>query len=181
VRGLLIVLAMLVACTPAPVLNPNKQPRKPGKSEVERTLTVAPEAVVTTRDGATFDLATLWEKQKVVVVFYRGGWCPHCQKQMAALQSRYKDFDAAHAVVVGISNESGTDATALKAKLALGYELYSDPQLAVINKWGVADHGAGIARPATFVVEPGGAISYSKVGDNPADQPSMDEIIAAVQ
>jgi peroxiredoxin len=183
VRRLILALVLLVACRPAPVLNPDKEAgkKKPGRSEVERGLTVAPEAMVTTREGQPFDLASLWATQKVVVVFYRGGWCPHCQKQMAALQAHYKDFDAAHAIVVGISNEPGSEATALRTKLALGFELYSDPDLAVITKWGVADHGAGIARPATFVVEPGGAISYSKVGDNPADQPSMEEIIAALQ
>jgi peroxiredoxin len=182
VRGL-IVLALLVACSPAPVLNPNKQTKRPGKAEVERdvTLAVAPEAVVKKRDGTAFDLATLWEKKKVVVVFYRGGWCPHCQKQMAELQSHYRDFNEANAVVVGISNEGGAEATALRDKLSLGFELYSDPELAVITKWGVVDYGAGISRPATFVIEPGGAISYRKVGENPADHPTMDELLGALR
>lgn len=186
VRGLLI-LAALVACTPAPVLNPNKQPtRTAGRGEVERdvTLAVAPPAVVKKRDGSTFDLATLWAKDrdhKVVVVFYRGGWCPHCQKQMAELQSHYRDFNDAKAVVVGVSNEEPAAATAFRDKLGLGFELYSDPELTMITSWGVEDFGSGIARPATFVVEPGGAISYRKVGDGPADHPSMDELLAALK
>lgn len=185
-RGLIFFLAMLVACTPAPVLNPNKQKGKPGRPEVDRdpTLAVAPDAVVKKRDGTPFDLASLWEKgkdQKVVVVFYRGGWCPHCKKQLGELQAHYKDFNDVKAVIVGISNESGADATALRDKLGLGFELYSDPELTVITKWGVEDYGAGIARPATFVIEPGGAISYRKVGENPADHPSMDELLAALR
>lgn len=180
-RGL-ILLAVLVACTPAPVLNPNKPTRRPGKAEVERdvTLAVAPAAVVHKRDGSTIDLATLWQTQKVVVVFYRGGWCPHCQKQLGELQEHHKDFTEAKAIVIGISNESGADATALRDKLSLGFELYSDPELAVITKWGVEDYGAGISRPATFVIEPGGAISYRKVGENPSDHPSMAELLGAL-
>jgi peroxiredoxin len=186
VRGL-IAFVLLVACTPAPVLNPNKPSAKQaGRSEVERdvTLATAPEAMVKKRDGSPFDLATLWEKekaQKVVVVFYRGGWCPHCAKQLGELQQHHKDFTEAKAVVVAISNEPGDAATALRDKLGLGYELYSDPELAMITKWGVEDYGQGIARPATFVVEPGGAISYRKVGENPADHPSMDELLAALR
>ena len=77
----MLILAVLVACTPAPVpLNPNKRSNKLVKPEVDRdtTMAVAPESVVHKRDGSTIDLATLWDKdkdQKVVVVFYRGGWC----------------------------------------------------------------------------------------------------------
>jgi peroxiredoxin len=184
VRGL-FVLAVLVACSPAPVINPNKQPAKrPGRAEIEVKLEQAPETVVQKRDGSTFELATLWAEdqgQKVVVVFYRGGWCPHCQKQLAELQRHHRDFTDAGAIVVGISNEAGADATALRDKLELGYELYSDPELAAITRWGVEDYGAGIARPATFVVQPGGAITYRKVGENPADHPAMDELLAALR
>jgi len=193
VRGLLVVLTLSVlvvlgACRPEPVpLNPHKRSNKiAGKPEVDRdtTLSVAPAAVVKKRDGTEFDLATLWDKgqdKKVVVVFYRGGWCPHCKKQLGELQAHYRQFNDAKAVIVGISNESGPDATALRDNLGLGFELYSDPELTVITGWGVEDYGAGIARPATFVVEPGGAITYRKVGENPADHPSMDELLSALK
>lgn len=182
----MLSVAVLVACTPAPVLNPNKQTKRAGRGEVERdvTLATAPAAVVKKRDGSQFDLASLWDKeknQKVVVVFYRGGWCPHCQKQMAELQSHYRDFNDAKAVVVGVSNEDGPAATAFRDKLGLGFELYSDTELTMITAWGVEDFGSGIARPATFVVEPGGAISYRKVGESPSDHPSMDELLAALK
>jgi peroxiredoxin len=182
----MIVLAVLVACTPAPVINPNKRiAKRPGRSEVVHTLQMAPDSPVKKRDGSTFDLATLWEKgkgdKKVVVVFYRGGWCPHCQKQMAEFQAHYKDFNELNAIVVGVSNESGADVTAFRDKLGLGFELYSDPDLTTITKWGVEDLGSGIARPATFIVEPGGAIAYSKIGENPADHPKMDDLLIALK
>jgi peroxiredoxin len=177
----MIVLAVLMACAPAPVLNPNKKPhKKPGRPEVVKTLQVAPESIVKKRDGSTFDLATLWEKgrdKKVVVVFYRGGWCPHCQKQMSRLQEAYKSFDELKAIVVGVSNEPGEAATALRDKLGLGFELYSDPELAMITKWGVEDIGQGMSRPATFIVEPGGAIAYAKIGENAQDHPTVEQLL----
>ena len=172
---------MLVACSPAPVLNPNKPAKRAAKTEVDLTLSVAPETVVQTRDGSRFDLGNLWARQKVVVVFYQGGWCPHCAKQLATLQSHSKDFTDAKAVVVGISNESGADATALRDKLSLTFELYSDPDLTAITTWGVEDFGAGSARPATFVIEPGGTISYRRVGDKSGNHPSVDELLDALR
>jgi peroxiredoxin len=142
---------------------------------------MAQPGTVTTRAGAPLDLATLWEKQRVVVVFYRGHWCPHCKHQLGELNSHQKQLAEREAIVVAISSDPPADAEALHRKLSLTFEVYSDPELAVISKWGVDDYGKGIARPATFVVEQGGAISYRKVGENASDHPSIDELLAAMQ
>jgi peroxiredoxin len=182
----LVILALVAACRPDPVpLNPHKQ-QAPRTKEIDRdvSLAPAPDALVKKRDGTEFDLAALWAKekdQKVVVVFYRGGWCPYCKKQLAELQEHYRDFMDAKAVVVGVSNEEGAASTALREKLGLGFELYSDPELAMITKWGVEDTAQKIAKPATFVVQPGGMISWRKIGDKPSDHPTMEELLAALQ
>ena len=147
---------------------------------MEKAPAVAPAAVVTKRDGSQIDLASVWEKQKVVVVFYRGGWCPHCQKQLAELQANQRQFADAGAVILGISSDSVEDANKTRDKLGLNFELYSDPGLAVITQWGVEDVSANIARPAVFVVEPGGAVTYRKIGKSPADHPTVDELVAAL-
>ena len=99
------------------------------------------------RPGTQLDLATQWEKQKVV----------------------------------GISSDSTDDANTTRDKLGLNFELYSDPQLAEISQWGVEDVGANIARLAAFVVAPGGMITYRRIAKSPADQPSIAELITALE
>ncbi len=140
----------------------------------------APSAMVTKRDGSKIDLATMWDKHKVVLIFYRGGWCPDCQRQLTSLQSNQKAFADAGAIIAGISSDSVDDANKTRDKLQLNFELYSDPELAVISQWGVEDVSTNISRSAVFIVEPGGAISYRKVGKSPADHPSIDELVAAL-
>jgi peroxiredoxin len=110
-----------------------------------------------------------------------GHWCPHCQKQLGDLNAREKDFAELGATVAAISTDTAEDATALRERLGLGFELYSDPDLSVITKWGVADYTANIAKPATFIVEPGGTISYRHIGQNQTDRPTTDEVIKALQ
>jgi peroxiredoxin len=169
------------ACRPeSPPLNPHKKQARGGPPAVEKAPAVAPSATVTKRDGNQIDLASLWEKQKVVVVFYRGGWCPHCQKQLTELQANQKQFADAGAILVGISSDSVEDANKTRDKLGLNFELYSDPSLDVITRWGVEDVSANIARPATFIVETGGAVVYRRIGKSPADHPPIDELVAAV-
>jgi peroxiredoxin len=114
------------------------------------------------------------------VVFYMGGWCPHCQKQLGDLNNAQKQFSDRNVRIIAISADPVDAAAAMSSKLTLGFELYSDPDLAVIAKWGVEDYGANIARPATFIVEPGGNISFRKVGTKPEDRPTVDQILAAL-
>jgi peroxiredoxin len=163
-----------------PPLNPYKGKPKGGPPAIEEEMAKAPSATVVKRDGTMIDLSEMWQKQKVVVVFYRGGWCPHCAKQLATLQKEQRQFADSGAIILGISSDSVEDANKTRDKLGLNYELYSDPQLTVISKWGVEDVGQNIARPATFIVEPGGMISYRKIGNSPADHPTVEELIAAL-
>ncbi len=179
----LVLVVTLVACRPAPVLNPDKDTkalRDQPKVKREHELAEAPGGIVQGRDGATVDLASLWGKSPVVVIFYRGHWCPHCQHQLGELEKRRVEVTALGATLVAISSDTPEDALAMRKKLALGFELYSDAQLTVITKWGVEDYGQGIAKPATFVVQPGGEITFRKIGDKPEDRPSTQEIIDAL-
>jgi len=44
-----------------------------------------PDARVKTSFGGNINLLSLIEKKPSVVLFYRGGWCPYCSRQMAGL------------------------------------------------------------------------------------------------
>jgi peroxiredoxin len=185
VRFLVVISLVIVsfgACAPAPVLNPDKERRQQGKQDIERTVELdsAPGGVVVTRDGKSVDLTTLWASQPVVVVFYRGHWCPHCQYQFGELQKHKQDFVDRGVNVIGISSDDPGDLETLRAKVGLTFELYSDAGLVVIQKWGVEDFGNSIARPATFLVHPGGSISFQRVGEKPDDRPSVQTILDAI-
>lgn len=177
---LTLSVGMLLACTPAKVQNPYKN-TDPSRIDRDVTTSAAPDTPLRDRTGATISLADLWAKQRVVVVFYMGGWCPHCKKQLGDLDARQREFADAGAVIVGISADTPEDAAALQDELGLNFTLYGDPQLTAIGAWGVAETKANVAKPATFIVEPGGAISFRKVGADMNDRPSTDEVLAALQ
>ena len=180
----LVVIALCFGCRHERVVNPlTPLPTEKTSAAPDRDVSngPAPAGVVHARDGHEVDLASLWDKQRVVVVFYMGHWCPHCQKQLGDLNEHAREFDAAGAKIIAISTDSTDDQTALHDKLGLSFELYSDPELTVIQKWGVADFSAGIARPATFIVQPGGTISYRHVGQSQTDRPTTAEILQVLQ
>ena len=134
--------------------------------------------MVQANDGSQTDLTKHWAEKRAVLVFYMGHWCPECQKQLAELNDHAKEFEAQDVTIVAVSSDQPDDAAALKEKLGLGFELYVDPQLQMITKWGVEDTSTNIARPSTFIIETGGTISFRKVGDKTSQRPSSAELLA---
>ncbi|MDX2093666.1 MAG: peroxiredoxin family protein [Kofleriaceae bacterium] len=172
----------LAACSPPPrVENPHARHRST-TPDVERdvTLQTAPGGTVQSRDGKPVELASLFANQRTLVIFYMGGWCPHCAKQLGDLNNAQKQFTDRNVKIIGISADAPADIGAMRDKLTLGFDLYSDADLAVISKWGVEDFENHIARPAAFIVEASGEISFRKVGAKAEDRPTVDELLAAV-
>jgi peroxiredoxin len=183
IRIIVIVMLGLVACTPAqvPLPPPDHTPPPTDPTVQQEVSDTAPAgSVVHGKDGSAVDLASLWADKRVLLVFYMGHWCPHCQKQLGELNDHQADFTAHATTIIAVSTDTPEDATALKAKLGLAFDIYSDPDLQTIGKWGVADYGANVAKPATFIIQPGGAITFRKVGASQTDRPSVAELLSAL-
>ncbi len=182
-RKLLLAIALVIAaCRPERVENPHAHVAPRVNPEIQQDVggTAPDTSLVQANDGSQTDLTKHWAEKRVVLVFYMGHWCPECQKQLGQLNEHQQDFAAKHTEVIAVSTDTPADATALKAKLGLTFDLYSDPELQTIAKWGVADYGTNIAKPSTFVIQKGGAVTFKRIGGNTNDRPSADEILAAL-
>jgi peroxiredoxin len=80
--------------------------------------------------GNKADLAKEFGKRPVVLVFYRGVWCPFCHKQLHELQAIEADLKAENAVVYVVSNEASDKLDAMRQAEKLGptFVSLSDPQ-----------------------------------------------------
>lgn len=58
--------------------------------------------------------------------------------------------------------------------------LLADPGLDVVRAYGVEDVGAGIALPATVVVNQDGTVRWIYVGDRPIDRPLIPDVLQAL-
>jgi peroxiredoxin len=77
----------------------------------------APVFSATDNAGKTVDLQTLLKAHKsVVLFFYRGEWCPYCNKHIAQLQDSLQLLSARGAYVVAVTPETkdGIDKTIRK-------------------------------------------------------------------
>ncbi|WP_057938588.1 peroxiredoxin-like family protein [Algoriphagus resistens] len=95
---------------------------------------------VTLRDssGDSFDLNQAVASKPTILIFYRGGWCPFCSKQLSGLQQIAPELEKEGFQLIAISTDQpeGLKHTATSEKL--NYTLLSDADLNVSKQFGLA-------------------------------------------
>ena len=133
--------------------------------------------------GTTVDLQELLRKSRLVITFYRGGWCPYCNLELRAYQSALNEIQAKGAQLIAISPELPDNALTTQEKNELSFEVLSDINseaahklnliyslpdelVTLYTKFGIdLDHSQGntdntLPIAATYIVEQDGRISY---------------------
>jgi len=139
----------------------------------------------------------------LVLVFFRGNWCPFCVQTLAALKSALPRIAEAGGQLVALTPETGRHLADTKRRQKLNYEILSDVDGAVGMQFGVlfrlpqisremlAEFGVDLAErhgneswlvplPATYVVDRGGVIRYAFVDVDFTKRAEPDEIIAVL-
>lgn len=102
--------------------------------------------------------------KKVVLYFYPRDNTPGCTRQACAFAGAYEEFKRSSAVVIGVSKDSVASHQKFAEKYNLPFILLSDPELAVIQDYGVWQEkksygkvSMGVVR-STFVIDENGVI-----------------------
>lgn len=140
----------------------------------------------------------------VVLVFYRGGWCPFCNKNLAAWQSKLGELEKSGASIIAVAMEKPIDSAATSEKDKLSYRVLSDESGAACRAAGLIfqlddktrkmyeGYGINLAKtnangkwelphPATFVIDKDGVVRYARVDKDYRQRADPDEVIAAVR
>ena len=151
--------------------------------------TSAPDFTLARFGGGTVHLADFRGKRNVVMVFYRGYWCPYCIAQLKELRHL---LDAelqknTELLVISIDGENETRMTVSRVGadgVAPDFGFLSDPDHAVIARYGVLNPNGsrrGIPHPATFVVDRAGVVRWRDVQTDYKIRPTNDAILVALK
>ena len=88
--------------------------------------------------GNSFDLNSAVAQKPTLLIFYRGGWCPYCNKQLSGLQEIEADLKKMGYQIIAISTDSPDNLKASIAKNKLEYTLLSDADLNASKQFGLA-------------------------------------------
>ncbi len=162
---------------------------------------IAPEFTLKNATGKPITLSEALKEGPVVLTWYRGGWCPYCNLQLAAYQSILPEIEAAGATLIAVSPELPDRTLSTKEKNELEFEVVSDVNQKVANDYGLifkltpevagyykeafdlnAYNGKEAAADelplaATYVITPDGKIVYSFLDGNYKKRAEPDAIL----
>ena len=143
----------------------------------------APVFTLPDQDGQPVSLEDL-QGRPVVIYFYPKDDTPGCTTQACAIRDQWSQFQAAGAVVLGISPDGSDDHARFAAKYDLPHRLLADPERQVIgayDAWGVRSmYGRefeGVIR-STVLVAPDGTVAAVWPKVKPATH--ADQVLAAI-
>jgi peroxiredoxin len=164
----------------------------------------APEFIAKDNSGKTLDLKKLLKSHKVVVLFfYRGQWCPYCNKHIKELQDSLQLLTGKGAYVIGVTPETDENINKTIDKTHASFSIIEDKGYKIMKAYDVnyvvddamfaklkgygidleknngnADHVLPV--PATYVIDSSGKIIFVHFDKDYTQRPSVSSILNAI-
>jgi len=171
-----------------------------------KTGSKAPQIATVDVNGKSYDLHSELKKGPVVLIFYRGGWCPYCNLQLRNLEkgiaAEVKNIGAS---MVAISVDRIEEGLKTNEKEKLTSTIISDPDAKILDSYKVKfkvpeelvskykneykidlEAASGrkhhfVAVPAVYVIDGKNDITYAFVDENYKVRAPEADIIKAVK
>ena len=153
-----------------------------------------------THDGKMFSLKNEVKKGAVVLIFYRGYWCPYCNKELKALNDSLSMITAKGATVVAVTPESQASVDKTIDKTKASFPIISDTDNSIMNLYGVnftvddktaerykgfgvdfsavnANAKNNLPVPAVYIIGKDGKIKYSYFDKDYRKRPSIQDLL----
>lgn len=161
----------------------------------------APDFKAKDQNGNEVRLKDLVKKGKVVLIFYRGQWCPYCNKFLKKLEDSLQLIKDKGAVLVAITPELPENITKTVEKTNADYSILYDEELKIMKAYDVEfevpenvltryrnsgikidenngkKNGNFLPIPATYIIDKESNITYRFFQPDYKKRPSVKEIL----
>ena len=163
----------------------------------------APDVVLHDAEDHEVRLHELVAKGPILLVFYRGGWCPFCNFQIHELTAAYPEYERRGVTPVAVSVDRIEEAAKTRATYTIPFPVLSDTDLAAHRAFGVVhqvdeaevaklkgfgldiERSSGrshhvIAIPSIFIIDRSGIVRWAHADRDYKVRPSTAQILAAI-
>lgn len=161
----------------------------------------APDFSAMDQNGKKVSLKEALEKGPVVLVFYRGQWCPYCNKQLKKLEDSMSMVTAKGATIIAVTPETAEGISKTVEKTKVTYPILHDEGMTIMKSYDVAfavdektiekykgygidftqsngvTNGANLPVPALYVINKEGKISFRHFDKNYTKRVSVAEVL----
>ena len=160
----------------------------------------APDFKAKDQFGNEIRLKDLLKKGKVVLVFYRGQWCPYCNKELSRLQDSLQFIRDKGAEVVAVSPEKPENVAVTVEKTKAEYPILYDEGLKIMKAYDVefemeentvtryrnagldieknnGANGRFLPVPAVYIIDKESTVTYRFFEPDYKKRPSVKELL----
>lgn len=160
----------------------------------------APDFKATDQNGKEIRLKDLLKEGKVVLVFYRGQWCPYCNKELSRLQDSLQMIKDKGATLVAVSPEKPENITKTVEKTKAEYSVLYDEGLKIMKAYEVefevpentitryrnagidigknnGNNGNFLPVPAVYIIDKESTITYRFFETDYKKRPSVQDLL----
>ncbi len=160
----------------------------------------APAINAITNNGSNFSLEKATKNGSVIVLFYRGYWCPFCSKQLKELNDSLEFLTAKGVTVVAITPENVESVAKTVTKTKAGFAIISDTTNRILKAYGVnfkvedktierykgfgvdlvktnSNTDVSLPVPAVYIIDKNGVYKYIWFEKDYRKRPSVKELL----
>ena len=161
---------------------------------------LAPNFTALNQDSKQINLHEMLKSGPVVLLFYRGEWCPYCNKQLKQLEDSLSYITKKGAKVIAVSPEKHENIIKTIKKTNASYSVVSDENTSIMNAYKVnfeldsiakikykgygidlndrnGTNGYNLPVPAVYIINKEGRITYRYFDTDYKKRASVQEII----
>ncbi|OAB36847.1 alkyl hydroperoxide reductase [Paenibacillus macquariensis subsp. defensor] len=164
----------------------------------------APDFTLENAEGQKITLSEETAKGPVVLIFYRGIWCPFCNLELKAYQRILDDIKAASSQLIAVSPQIVDHSKFVQEKNELSFHILSDLQNQTAEKYNLkfklpeyvhdiyrsldisfdtfnGDNSWELPVPATYIIDKGGIIRSANVDADYKKRMEPNEVLHLLQ
>jgi peroxiredoxin len=164
----------------------------------------APEFKGTDQSGVALSLKDLRKKGPVVLLFYRGNWCPYCNKELKRFQDSLNLITEKGAQLIAITPEGSEGLAKTVEKTGAVFPILTDTDMKISKSYAVAydvddrtlgryknagidlltlngQKQAQLPVPAVYIINKEGAVSYRYFDADYRKRVSVKEILSELK
>ena len=162
----------------------------------------APIIIAKDQNGKTINSKTILKTRKILLVFYRGNWCPYCRKHLTSLQANLNELHKKNVFVMVVTPEKLEKNFETQKKLKTEFSIIHDTDNKIMTAYKVAykvnkltvtsyynhvqneiakyndAHNDVLPVPATYLIDTNGKIIYVQYNTDHKIRSNIKELIA---
>ncbi len=164
----------------------------------------APLIIGVDQKGESINSDSILKKDKILLIFYRGNWCPYCKKHLASLQDNFEALTQKGVYIIVVTPEIVEKTKETSEKLNASFSIVHDVDNKIMKDYMVAfdvneenipkyygmitkkvaayneENNNVLPVPATYLIDQDGKISYVQYDPNYKNRSDFNEILESL-